>query len=57
MPRMKASAVKALEDAKDALWVEYGSGEYDNPTSDLIAGAATRLEEVIEMLTFEEEEQ
>lgn len=56
MPRMKASAVKALEDAKNALWVEYGSGEYDNPTRDLIAGAATRLEEVIEMLTFEEEQ-
>ena len=47
--------VKALEKAKEVLWDEYAAGGYDNPTKDLIAGAATRLEEVIEMLTYEEE--
>lgn len=56
MANTKAGSVEAMKQALYALWDEYGSGEYDNPTADMIAGAATRLEDVIEMLTYKEEE-
>jgi hypothetical protein len=56
MANTRAGSIEAMKKALHALWDEYGSGEYDNPTADLIAGAASDLEDVIEMLTFKEDE-
>ncbi len=56
MGNTKADSVESMKQALYALWDEAGSGEYDNPTRDMIMGAASRLEDVIAVITFEEGE-
>ena len=55
MAGIPADDLKTLERAWAVLSAEQGSGEYSNSVRDMILGAATRLEDVIDELKSKEE--